>query len=52
MSNHRMPKQKKLEDPEQKAREQGKTIPFYTRKVAKALSTPKKTGKFTPSKRG
>jgi hypothetical protein len=36
---------------EQQARERGEALPFYTKKVAKELSTKKKTGKVTPSKR-
>lgn len=37
---------------EQLARERGKALPFYAKKVAKALTMPKKSGKVTPSKRG
>jgi hypothetical protein len=36
---------------ERTAREQGRTIPHYTGKVAKKLSKPAKGGKLTPPKR-
>ena len=36
---------------ERLARERGRTIPYYTAKVAKKLTSPSKRGKSTPSKR-
>jgi hypothetical protein len=37
---------------EQQARERGKALPHFTRKVAQELSARPKRGKLTPSKRG
>jgi hypothetical protein len=45
-------KQRQEAQRERQARERGKALPFYSKKVTKELSTPKKTGKLTPSKRG
>jgi len=36
---------------ERLARERGRTIPYYTRQVAKKLASAPKRGKVTPSKR-
>ena len=44
-------KQDKAASREQQAREQGKAIPFYARKVTRELAQKKKPRKFTPPKR-
>ncbi len=37
---------------EQQARERGKALPHYAKKVTEALAGKRKRGKVTPSKRG
>jgi len=49
-----MPKKEDYENAarEREAREKGKSLPHYARKVAKRLVSPRKRGKSTPSKKG
>jgi len=44
-------KDKKAAAEKRRARERGKTLPYYTGKVARKLVSPPKRGKVTPSKR-
>jgi hypothetical protein len=44
-------REREAAEKERQARERGRAIPHYTRKVAKELSTPGKEGKLSPPKR-